>query len=787
MIHAACLAIALVVVCHASGSGEGQEAARAVNVADVRRGSLMLCRAGGEVLGNQLAIDGNLVSGWVTEGDGEANEAVLVLDHLYATVGLRIHSGYAGHMAITQLRLWYATSLLNPDHFHNRSAYNLALFSEVSWKHFSSLSHDDYMEVQEGVILTHAMTSALHHPPLLVRAVKIAIDDWTPGGGPAILNEVEVLAPLHLNPSLHDDDDVDRPAFGYVWPLYNRSLSTKEEAQEEEPRFLWFGELEHNESIVRSDIRVNLSAVNCEVPAEALVEVYFGGKKVSSSTTSSHVSFTVSGLDPGLHIVTARLRSVLTGELLPLMDRRAFFVRRQPAVHPFFLTRNIEVIGDGVVKSVAGERSKFRIHVIEEEASAAGMDDQGSTCTSRWGSRMPWEANTQEHWTVLLRGPALIVGNVVPTDTIGVYDASYTAVDPGWYDLHIVLHYAQCSGLRNPGDGGEEEVIEVQVPGSPFRVFVSDQGYSNCFPNGSQLAVNPFRPEALKPRCSKLEPAEAEGRWVNKHLLCSATSRETLPCSHADEMDDWVWVPWRCSLPKRVPLEAQQCLEERNRRILFAGASPQRTLFFDVADLILPGDMVKTKAHQDLEFPPSAYFHWIPYDTQDKPGCPLNCLIDYDQVTWHIDKFVNLTSKNDKDLIVVQASIHDIFFGTLDNYFRNIPKLARLLRALLKRQRILPLFRHGDAIHLPRGGDVSLVKHGFRSQRMIAALEFARRIMKEAGVPILDTLSFTVVRPEGTSDGYHFNEWACLEDNFRGNSISRTIANIVLHYACEDS
>ena len=43
----------------------------------------------------------------------------------------------------------------------------------------------------------------------------------------------------------------------------------------------------------------------------------------------------------------------------------------------------------------------------------------------------------------------------------------------------------------------------------------------------------------------------------------------------------------------------------------------------------------------------------------------------------------------------------------------------------------------GDMIHLPRGGDISLVEHGFRSQRMIAALEMARRVMMEAGVPIL--------------------------------------------------
>ena len=37
------------------------------------------------------------------------------------------------------------------------------------------------------------------------------------------------------------------------------------------------------------------------------------------------------------------------------------------------------------------------------------------------------------------------------------------------------------------------------------------------------------------------------------------------------------------------------------------------------------------------------------------------------------------------------------------------------------------------------------------------------------------------------ADGYHFNEWACLEDTFRGNAISRTAAHIVMQYACDQT
>eukprot|EP00960_Hanusia_phi_P036479 752335-Hanusia_phi.AAC.4 len=438
------VAVALValLVCHA-GWVEGLEGSHAVNVAEARRGCNMLRRAGKHALSDKLAIDGDLESGWMTDGDGEVNEAVLELDHLYASVGVRVHSGYGGGMAVTQLRLWYATSLLNPDHFHNQSAYNVALFTEVSWRHFPTLSHDDYLEVQEGVILTHAMSFALHHPPLLVRAIKIAIDDWTPGAVPAIFNEIEVLAPLHLNPSLINAHSIERPALGYVWPLYNCSRwIAKEELQVENKEqpiiFLWFGDLEHNESVVRRDVRVNMSVVNCNIPEEALVEVYFGSKKLTSES-KNQVVFTVSGLDPGLHIVTVKLRAVLSGEFLPVMDRRAFFVRREPPVHPFFLGRRVEVVGDGASRAMAGERCKFRIHVIEEEASLASKNRLDTACLSSWGRKMPWEANTREHWTVLLRGPALIAGQVVAAEMPGVYDVSYTAIDPGWYACLLCL------------------------------------------------------------------------------------------------------------------------------------------------------------------------------------------------------------------------------------------------------------------------------------------------------------------------------------------------------------
>jgi hypothetical protein len=46
-------------------------------------------------------------------------------------------------------------------------------------------------------------------------------------------------------------------------------------------------------------------------------------------------------------------------------------------------------------------------------------------------------------------------------------------------------------------------------------------------------------------------------------------------------------------------------------------------------------------------------------------------------------------------VFATQAGIHDIFFGSLETYFRNIPKLAALLSRLHRSRRIRVLFRVG--------------------------------------------------------------------------------------------
>ncbi len=82
-----------------------------------------------------------------------------------------------------------------------------------------------------------------------------------------------------------------------------------------------------------------------------------------------------------------------------------------------------------------------------------------------------------------------------------------------------------------------------------------------------------------------------------------------------------------------------------------------------MADLVLPGDIVTSKAHQDLEFPPSAFFHWVPYHTASVAGCPLDCQLDYLNVTWHIENYVASTSRDAADLLVVQAGMNSALIG----------------------------------------------------------------------------------------------------------------------------
>ena len=211
-------------------------------------------------------------------------------------------------------------------------------------------------------------------------------------------------------------------------------------------------------------------------------------------------------------------------------------------------------------------------------------------------------------------------------------------------------------------------MIEYLVTDPHLRVTCSaSSSYGMSLPNGTLVTLDAFSPAARRRVCAGPEAADpGPGRWVNRSHFCSAPLDEkgnghdwtgesvgqhdadqlTSPserlqgshCDFADSGDAWIWAPAACRLRRLSPLEAQLCLEEPGRRIIVGDSSPQRTLFFDMADIVLPGEVLKYKAHQDLEFPPVCFFHWVPYYTDAISGCPFDCALDYENVTTHIDQ-----------------------------------------------------------------------------------------------------------------------------------------------------
>ena len=145
--------------------------------------------------------------------------------------------------------------------------------------------------------------------------------------------------------------------------------------------------------------------------------------------------------------------------------------------------------------------------------------------------------------------------------------------DAGDYALSIVLHYASGHGLRNPGVGGQEDVIEYLVPGSPFLVRASESKFETCSTNKNNSRVHlrpdthtpsghdsphthehqpevrsPYDPTTPRRLCKGSQAVAGAGRWINRRLLCPCVGRGGLApgfgrqCDFADEEDDWVCV-----------------------------------------------------------------------------------------------------------------------------------------------------------------------------------------------------------------------------------------------------
>jgi hypothetical protein len=211
-------------------------------------------------------------------------------------------------------------------------------------------------------------------PPLLVRALRVEVEDTNLEWHAAVLNEIQAIAPRHLNPAIDAPDAVQRPARGYILPLYNASdawrpppsrcddkchahsqhaLNADDESQgtgherhTAKPWFAWEGALAHNESIVQGVLRGRVTVHNFDVPAQGQLELYVQHTRAASTNEHNSLKMSVAELAWGLHVLTARLRG-LDGEWLPYSDRRVIFVGARPPIHPWLLAHEIQVVATG--------------------------------------------------------------------------------------------------------------------------------------------------------------------------------------------------------------------------------------------------------------------------------------------------------------------------------------------------------------------------------------------------------------------------------------------------------
>ena len=175
------------------------------------------------------AVDGLMGTSWSWGTDVDKAQSIIVLGSLHVLTGVRVYSGIgsrAGHM-ITRFRLWYSTA--DPPENMSHPAFFAGGWgmSNAQWLCIPGLQTEapvgENIAIQDETVLTRRPDSSLVFPPLLVRALKITVDDTLDEDLAGLLNEIEAIAPRHLNPGVDDGifGRVLLPARGYIWPLYN--------------------------------------------------------------------------------------------------------------------------------------------------------------------------------------------------------------------------------------------------------------------------------------------------------------------------------------------------------------------------------------------------------------------------------------------------------------------------------------------------------------------------------------------------------------------------------------
>ena len=161
--------------------------------------------------------------------------------------------------------------------------------------------------------------------------------------------------------------------------------------------------------------------------------------------------------------------------------------------------------------------------------------------------------------------------------------------------------------------------------------------------------------------------------------------------------------------------------------------------------------------------------------------------LDYQTLIENLDEFIKKHATGPRDVLVVQASVHDIHLGTLGEYKGHMDALSAYLSSLSMRV----IFRGGDALHMPPGSR-SIIERGLRDPRIRSAHADARKAMVGRGVAFIDTHASTIGRPDKCIDGYHYfdRDTEDLDQEGKeiciGNSVARTQAQVILNFVCAE-
>lgn len=229
------------------------------------------------------------------------------------------------------------------------------------------------------------------------------------------------------------------------------------------------------------------------------------------------------------------------------------------------------------------------------------------------------------------------------------------------------LHYDKGTGLFDFGVENSRDIIGWDIQGSPFKVTVLPPQH------GPVPSVNPY---VSVPFCASLLARHDDslgresmfaGRWVSKEH-CNALG---LSCRDVrEEDDDFVWIPWRCRLRTFVKRDVEACAREGGGfSVLIAGTSQQRTVFFDVAKLLGSTENQPLKYWIDLvagDVTPNLFFHWMIPGYDDNDG-----FLDYPSLIEGLAAFVKKYARSAQDVLIVQASVHDIHLGSLSSGWKS--------------------------------------------------------------------------------------------------------------------